>query len=84
MISNCKAQNKKVVFIYDEIHDTIHNFRQELIFNLWKWKNVIHKNFVISATFNEASKIVIEYLAELTDRKIQIIESERVRNPEKQ
>ena len=84
LISNCKAQNKKVVFIYDEIHDTIHNFRQELIFNLWKWKDVIHKNFVISATFNEASKIVIEYLAELTDKKIQIIESERVRNPEKQ
>jgi len=84
LISNCKAQKKKVVFIYDEIHDTIHNFKQELIFNLWKWKDVIHKNFVISATFNEASKIVIEYLAELTDRKIQIIESERVRNPEKQ
>lgn len=84
LASKCKEQNKKVVFIYDEIHDTIHNFKQELVFNLWKWKDTIHKNFIISATFNEASKIVIEYLAELTDKKIQIIESERKRFPEKQ
>ena len=80
----CETSNKKVVFIYDEIHDTIHNFKEQYIFNLWKWRNVIHKNFIISATYNEASKIVIEYLAELTRDKIQIIESERIRFPEKQ
>lgn len=39
---------------------------------------------MLSATYNEASKIVIEYLAELTEDKIKIIESERVRFPEKQ
>ncbi len=80
----CRETNKKVVFIYDEIHDTIHNFKEKYIFNLWKWKNLIHKNFIISATYNEASKIVIEYLAELTDNKIQIIEAQRIRLPEKQ
>lgn len=80
----CKDNNKKVVFIYDEIHDAIHNFKEEFIFNLWKWKEVIHKNFIISATYNEASKIVIQYLAELTDCKIQIIESKRVRFPKNQ
>lgn len=80
----CETSNKKVVFIYDEIHDTIHNFKEQYIFNLWKWRNVIHKNFIISATYNEASKIVIEYLAELTGDRIQIIESERIRFPEKQ
>lgn len=79
LVDKYNRENKKVFFIYDEIHDTIHNFRQDLIFNLWKWKDVIHKNFVISATFNEASKVVIEYLAELTDKKIQILESERKR-----
>lgn len=77
---HCDKNDIKAVFIYDEIHDTIHNFKEEFIFNLWNWKNVIHKNFIISATFSEASKVVIEYLAELTDRKIQIIESERKRN----
>ncbi len=80
----CKDRDIKVVFIYDEIHDSYQNFRQEYIYNLWKWKDVIHKNFVISATFNEASKIVIKYLAELTDKKIKIIESKRIRFPEKQ
>lgn len=80
----CEKHGKKVVFIYDEIHDAIHNFKEKYIFNLWKWRNVILKNYIISATYNEASKVVIEYLAELTDGKIQIIESERKRFPEKQ
>ena len=84
MIRYCEDNGTKAVFIYDEIHDAIQNFQEEFIFNLWKWKDVIHKNFIISATFNEASKIVIEYLAELTDKKIQILESERVKIPQKQ
>lgn len=84
LIQKCKNEDIKVVFIYDEIHDAIQNFKEEYIFNLWKWKDVIHKNFIISATFNEASKVVIEYLAELTDNKIQIIESRRLAIPEKQ
>jgi len=73
-----------VVFIYDEIHDSFHNFKERYIFNLWKWKSVIHKNFIISATYNEASILVIEYLAELTNKKIRIIESKRTLFPEKQ
>ena len=77
---HCEKNNIKVVFIFDEIHDTIHNFKEEFVFNLWNWKNVLHKNFIISATFSEASKVVIEYLAELTDRRIQIIESKRKKN----
>jgi len=79
-----ELKNEKVFFIYDEIHDTIQNFKEEFIFYLWKWSNVIHKNIIVSATFNEASKVVIKYLAELTDFKIQIIESVRKRFPEKQ
>ena len=84
LINKCKTNNSKVFFVYDEIHDAIQNFKEEYIFNLWKWKDVTYKNFIISATFNEASKIVIEYLAELTDRNIFIIEAIRKRFPEKQ
>lgn len=84
LISNCKQKNIKVVFVFDEIHDAIQNFREELIFNIFKWREITHKNFIISATFNEASKVVIEYLAELTHKKIQIIESKRKRIPSKQ
>lgn len=84
LVQKCEQNGKKVVFIYDEIHDAIHNFKEELVFNLWKWKNVICKNIILSATYNEASKIVIEYLAELTADKIKIIESKRKRYVEKQ
>ena len=79
LINNCEKRGRKVVFIYDEVHDTISNFKEEFIFNLWKWKNVIHKNFIISATFTEASFVVIEYLAELTDKKINVVEFPRIR-----
>lgn len=79
LANSCKKQGRKVVIIMDEIHDAIANFKEEYIFNLWKWKGVLHKNIILSATYNEASKIVIEYLAELTDDRIKIIESERKR-----
>ena len=84
LVRHCASSHKKVIFIYDEIHDAIHNFKEEYIFNLWKWRDVIHKNFILSATYNEASKVVIEYLAELTDDKIKIIESERIKIPKNQ
>ncbi|QOG02290.1 DEAD/DEAH box helicase [Flavobacterium sp. MDT1-60] len=84
LISHCTTNNLKVVFIYDEIHDAIQNFKEEFIFNLWKWKDIILKNYILSATYNEASKVVIEYLSELTDKKIQIIESKRIVFPDKQ
>lgn len=82
--NKCNQNNRKVVFIYHEIHDSIHNFHPRFVFSLWKWRGVIHKNFILSATFNEASKTVIEYLGELTDKKIKIIESERTIQREKQ
>ncbi|MBU4537995.1 MAG: DEAD/DEAH box helicase family protein [Weeksellaceae bacterium] len=69
---------KKAIFIYDEIHDAIHNFRKDNLFNLWHWQDTIHKNIIISATYNDASLVVIKYLSGLTDEKIHIIESERI------
>jgi len=84
LINRCESENKRVVVILDEIHDGIHNFQEKYIFNLWKWREVVHKIFAISATYNEASKIVIQYLSELTEDKIQIIESQRVKIEEKQ
>ena len=82
IINYCEVYNKKVVLFFDEIHDAIHNFKEELIFNLLKWKPITFKNIVSSATYNEASKVVIKYLSELTDYKISIFESVRVQNEE--
>lgn len=84
IIEESFKDNSEVFFIYDEIHDAIQNFKEEFMLYLWKWKNVIHQNIILSATYNEASKVVIKYLAELTDMKIQIIESVRKIFPEKQ
>lgn len=83
LIEYAERNNKKVVLIFDEVHEAIHNFKQELIFNLFKWNKVAHKIIVSSATFNEASKVVIKYLAELTEKKIKIYESKRVQHEDK-
>lgn len=80
----CRKKNKKIVIIFDEIHDSIHNFKEEFIINLWNFQGLIHKIFTLSATYNEASKEVIKYLSEFTERKIFIIESNRFTNEEKQ
>ena len=77
LINYADNNGKKVIFIFDEIHESIHNFEDRFVFNLYKWNKVVHKIYVASATFNEASKVVIKYLAELTDKKIRIFETIR-------
>lgn len=52
----CAKNNKKVIVFFDEIHDGIHNFKEEYFYSFWKYQGFIHKIFVVSATFNEASK----------------------------
>ncbi len=80
----CETNNKKIILFFDEIHDSIHNFKEDLIYGFWRYHNLIHKVFVVSATFNEASKEVIKYLSEFTNKEIQILESERKIIPEQQ
>ncbi|QNS40911.1 DEAD/DEAH box helicase family protein [Chryseobacterium manosquense] len=75
--------SKNVVFIFDEIHDAIHNFSPENILYLYFWKNVLQKIYLLSATYNDASLVVINKLSELTEGKINIIEAERVQIPAK-
>lgn len=84
IIRACTKRKRKVVIIFDEIHDSIASFKQKFIFNLWKWHNLIHKNIVLSATFSEASKVVVKYLADLTDDNIHLIQSVRIKKAEKQ
>jgi len=83
LVSACRG-GKQLVIIFDEIHDSIYNFKEENIFNLWKFQGFVHKIITVSATYNEASKEVIKYLSELTKKRIQIIESERKRFTERQ
>ena len=82
--SYCENTNKKVIWLMDEIHDSIHNFKEQFIFNLWNFQGLVHKAYIISATFNEASKEVIKYVSEFTDKNIFIIESKRIPKPSRQ
>lgn len=78
-ISFSKRNKCKIVLIFDEIHDAIDNFKPELIPNLWKFQTsgVLHKTFILSATFSVASKVVIGYISALTDKRLHIIETVR-------
>lgn len=80
----CSQNNKKIVVVFDEIHDGIQNFKEEFIYSLWSFQELIFKIFIISATFNEASKEVIKYLSEFTKGKISIIEAKRIRKQKRQ
>lgn len=80
LFEHVKNSDKKVVIILDEVHDAIHNFKTDLVFNLLRWRKYCHKVVISSATFNEAAKVVIKYFAELTNHKIKILESERKQN----
>lgn len=82
IIKHCEVTRKKVIFIFDEMHESTHVFKEKFIFNLWKWSYLLHKSFILSATYTESSKVIIKYLAELTEDKIQIIETERIKHPE--
>lgn len=77
LIGKCQANNEKVILFFDEIHESSENFKQKLLPYLFKWKPVTHKIYVASATFSESSKTVIKFFAEITDKKIRIIEAKR-------
>jgi hypothetical protein len=80
----CQNNNKKMIWLFDEVHDSIHNFKEKFIFNLWNFHGLVYKTYMVSATFNEASKEVIKYISEFTDKNIFIIESQRIPKFKKQ
>jgi len=79
-----EISSKKVILIFDELHDAIHNFTDTNILNLYHWKDILQKIFLLSATFDDASLVIINQLSHLTEDKIQILESSRVAIREKQ
>ena len=84
LLGYCEKTDKKLVFVFDEIHASVHNFKEEFIYRLWNYQGLVHKNYIVSATYNEASKEVVKYLSEFTDNTIKIIESTRLPVKEKQ
>ena len=82
LIDYCKANQKKVYLIIDEIHASIHNFKNEFIHYLTMWENVIYKVIVSTATFTEPVYTVVKHLAYSTNDVINIYESKRIKQIE--
>lgn len=75
----CKNNKHKVYLFLDEVHASIHNFKNEYIFFLTMWKDVIQKCIVSTATYTEPVNIVIKHMAYMTDDVINIYETERTK-----
>jgi len=79
LLQHCKKSKLKVYFFLDEVHASIHNFKNEYIFFLTMWKDVIKKCIISTATYTEPVNIVIKHMAYMTDDKINIYETERTK-----
>ncbi|HET6559685.1 MAG TPA: DEAD/DEAH box helicase family protein [Prolixibacteraceae bacterium] len=78
----CTDNNKQVIIFFDEIHAGINNFRSNLMKNLDAWHPLVKKVFIFSATYTEASNIVLGYLAnKFTNKKMTIYNCERRKFP---
>lgn len=69
---------KKLIVIYDEIHEAIRNFNETGIAHLSHFSSVLWKNILLSATYNVQSVPVIKLLAKQTNNSIRLLEAERV------
>lgn len=74
------AKDNKFVIFFDEIHDSVHNFKSDLIPTLLKWTNKVEKVFVSSATFTPATIPTIQILSYLTNKQVSIFQSPRQKN----
>lgn len=79
LLQHCQNNDHKVYLFLDEVHASIHNFRNEYIFFLTMWKDVIQKCIISTATYTEPVNIVIKHMAYMTDDKINIYETERTK-----
>lgn len=75
----CTKNHKNVYLFLDEIHASIHNFKNEFIYYLTMWKGVTKKCIVSTATYTEPVNIAIKHLAYLTQDQIQVLEAPRIK-----
>lgn len=73
-------KDEKVVFFFDEIHESTETFKSIFLPNLFRWQGIVSKIFISSATFTASSVPIIKALGSLTDKNITIYESERKKN----
>ena len=72
------SNGKRLIVVYDEIHEAIRNFNDTGVAHLSHFSEVIWKNILLSATYNVQSIPVIKLLAKETNHEIRLLEAERV------
>lgn len=73
-------KESKIVLFIDELHESINNFSLLHIPNLLKLKGLVSKAFIASATFTPSTIPIIKTFSLLTDKKIKVFETEKVKN----
>lgn len=72
------SNGKRLIVVYDEIHEAIRNFNETGVAHLSHFSEVLWKNILLSATYNVQSIPVIKLLAKETNHEIRLLEAERV------
>jgi hypothetical protein len=78
--SRSRRLNKKIVLFIDEIHESVHNFKNELLPAIFEWHGLIEKCFIASATFTEATIPIVKCIALLTEKRIHVLEADRTKD----
>lgn len=73
--TRAKEEGKKVVLFFDELHEALKSFAQEFLPHLSSWCGLVVKTFVASATFNDATVEALCKVAELTQKRVRILEA---------
>lgn len=80
VINRARVKGRKVVLIFDEVHQAVHNFKDDHLLYLYKWHKVVNQIIISSATFTEGAITVSKKLSELTSKRIKILETERIQS----
>lgn len=79
LLKYCQKNTKNVYIIVDEVHASVQNFQNELIYNLLRWKSITQKCIISSATITEPVIIVLKHFSYLTDDNIHVVELDRIK-----
>lgn len=77
IIKKAQTEKKKVVMIFDEFHAMTEHFKSYYHLYLERWKDVVSKCYVLSATFSEASIYATEFITNITNQNTLLLYAKR-------
>ena len=74
-------KGRSAYMFFDELHESVHNFSNIYLFNLFKWDHLLTNLYISSATFTESSLEVVTYLTWLSRSFVTLLELPRSKYP---